>query len=85
MTNEFSIQWEIVREAIHLAYDYNINNCPTQWDYISNLTTEDLNFLLDFYRLQKYTKRINTETTLSWQELQKLIELELNYRDINIV
>lgn len=80
MTNEFSVKWVIAREVIHLAYDYN-NGGPTQWDYISNLDSEDLDSLLDFYELQKYTKKVNTENALNWHEVKQLVKSEIKYRE----
>lgn len=77
---ELNIKWELAREVIHLAYDY-CGNQPTQWDYISNLTKEDLDSLADYCALQKYTKAPNIENALSWNEINQLIALELNYRN----
>lgn len=77
---ELNIKWELAREVIHLAYDYSAGQ-PTQWDYISNLTEEDLESLSDYCTLQKYTKTPNIENALSWNEINQLIALELNYRN----
>ena len=77
---ELNIKWELAREVIHLAYDYSAGQ-PTQWDYISNLTEEDLESLSDYCTLQKYTKTPNIENALSWNEINQLIALELKYRN----
>lgn len=73
-------KWVLVREVIHLAYDYQ-QNSATQWDYISKLELDDLNSLLDYYKLQKYTKKINIENSLKWIELIQIIQLEIKYRE----
>lgn len=80
MNKEINIKWEIVREVIHLAYDYSADQ-PTQWDYISNLNEEDLESLSDYCSLQKYTRAPNIENALSWNEINQLITLELKYRN----
>lgn len=82
MNKEININWDIVREVIHLAYDYSAGQ-PTQWDYISNLTDEDLESLKDYCDLQKYTKLPNIENKLKWHEVKQLIDLEIKYRHNN--
>jgi hypothetical protein len=77
---ELNIKWELAREVIHLAYDYSAGQ-PTQWDYISNLTDEDLESLKDYCDLQKYTRLKNIENNLDWNEINQLITMELNFRN----
>lgn len=78
------IKWSLAREVIHIAYDYNKKNEPNQWDFISNIEDEDLIELYYYFALQKYTKNPMIEYNISWNNLNQLIKLEINHREINL-
>lgn len=82
---DYSIKWSIARETIHLGYDYDNYNEPTQWDFISQISDEYLNDLYYYCALQKYTKNpISEYQNLSWNDLSELIKIECNYRKIEL-
>jgi hypothetical protein len=78
------IKWSLARQAIHIAYDYDNENEPNQWDFISNIKDEDLIELHYYFSLQKYTKAPMIEYNISWNNLNELIKLEANHRQINL-
>lgn len=82
MQEEQTIKWSLAREIIHLGYEYNNVNEPTQWDFLSNINNEDLIELHYYCALQKYTKDPTTECNLSWNQINQLIKLECDYRNI---
>lgn len=76
------INWETAREFIHLGYEYNEQNEPTQWDFISQITNEDLLELRAYCSLQKYTKLPIKDYNSAWNTVNQLIDLEHNYRNV---
>lgn len=76
---DIQVPWSVVREGIHLAYEY-IQGEPHQFDYICNLSDDDLLLLESHVLLQRHYEIDAPKGDLDWSTIYKLILIEQDYR-----
>lgn len=80
MNTHFNVPWGVVRNAIHLGYDY-IEEEPSQFDFISQIPTVDLKQLYNHAILRRHYENELIDALYDWSDLIKFIMIELNYRE----
>lgn len=80
MNNNYNVPWSAVRDLIHLGYDY-IDSQPSQFDFMSEISDEDLSDLLDYASLLRHYDEDYKESNSDWGTIIKLICVEQDYRD----
>lgn len=76
---EINVPWSAVRGGIHLAYDYYKDE-PQQFDYLANMNIKDLQELETYCRLQINYNSPCREEELSWDDILRLVLIELCYK-----
>lgn len=78
-----NIPWYVARKGIHIGYAY-IDQEPTQFGFICEIDTEDLEELKDYAVLQRHYEEEAVEF-LDWSDIVKLILIELDFRNAKMV
>jgi len=80
MNKHYNVPWNVVRDVIHLGYDYVLEE-PSQFDFISQIPDEDLEELKIYTELQRHYKVDYEEGPSDWTDIMKLIALEITFRE----
>ena len=80
INKHYNVPWNVVRDVIHLGYDYSHGD-PQQFDFISQISHDDLQDLVSYASLQKYHEDVYPHGPSDWDEILRLLFIELEYRD----
>jgi len=76
---EINVPWSVVRRGIHLPYDY-IEGEPQQFDFLYNISDDDLALLERHCLVQRHYDLDPTEGELDWSDVYKFVLVEREYR-----
>lgn len=82
MNKHYNIPWNVVRDVIHLGYDY-VKGEAEQYDFISEIPIKDLRNLKIHAELQRHYNEEYNDGPGDWTDIVKLILLEITYREEN--
>lgn len=78
----FNMPWEIARKVIHIGYDYDEDNIPSQYGFLCEISDEDLNTLNKHAVLQRHYDNVKTDDLIDWSDLIKIVVIEQEFRSI---
>lgn len=84
MNKHFNVPWDVARKVIHIGYDY-IAEEPSQFDFIFQITTDDLRTLYNHAILRRHYGEKLIDAPCEWSDLIKLIMVELDYREATTI